>query len=76
LYEKITVMIKNIGTVDKVLRILLAVIVAVLIITKVLTGAAAIILAIVAGMFLITSLLGFCGLYSLIGINTCKTRKS
>jgi hypothetical protein len=69
-------MIKNIGTVDKVLRILLAVIVAVLIITKVLTGAAAIILAIVAGMFLITSLLGFCGLYSLIGINTCKTRKS
>ncbi len=76
MYEKITVMIKNIGTVDKVLRILLAVIVAVLIITKVLTGAAAIILAIVAGMFLITSLLGFCGLYSLIGINTCKTRKS
>jgi hypothetical protein len=69
-------MIKNVGSVDKALRILLAVIVAVLIITKVLTGAAAIILAIVAGMFLITSLLGFCGLYSLIGINTCKTRKS
>jgi len=48
----------------------------VLIITKVLTGAAAIILGIVAGMFLITSLFGFCGLYSLIGINTCKVRNN
>jgi hypothetical protein len=67
---------KNVGSVDKVLRILLAIIVAVLIITKVLTGAAAIILGIVAGMFLITSLFGFCGLYSLIGINTCKVRNN
>jgi len=63
-------MIKNVGSVDKALRILLAVIVAVLIITKVLTGAAAIILGIVAGMFLITSLFGFCG------INTCKVRNN
>jgi hypothetical protein len=63
---------KNMGTIDRVLRIILAIVVAVLIYMGTLTGVAAIVLGIIAGIFLITSIVGFCGLYSIVGIKTCK----
>ena len=62
----------NMGTVDRVLRIALAVVVAILIILGKLTGVAAIILGIFAIVFLITSAVGFCPLYKLLGISTKK----
>jgi len=61
---------KNMGTIDRLVRTAVAVVVAVLILTGVLTGAAAIILGILAGIFLLTSLVGFCPLYRPIGLKT------
>lgn len=63
---------KNIGNTDKLIRLLLALLIAVLYFTNIITGTLAIILGIVALMLVITSLVNFCGLYTLLGINTCK----
>jgi len=63
---------QNMGTIDRILRAALAVVVAVLIITGTLTGAAAIILGILAGIFLLTSLAGFCPAYLPIKLSTRK----
>lgn len=61
---------KNMGTVDRVLRILIAVVVGVLYLTGQITGTAAIILGIVAGIFLLTGFVGFCPLYAPFRIST------
>lgn len=65
---------KNVGTIDAILRFIIAVGVGVLIYREVLTGAWAIILGIVAGALLITGLIGWCGLYALLGIRTCAKK--
>ncbi|MEJ5311943.1 MAG: DUF2892 domain-containing protein [Anaerolineae bacterium] len=56
-------MVKNMGTVDRVVRVVIAAIIAVLYFTNVISGALAIILGIVALIFLATSAVGFCPLY-------------
>jgi hypothetical protein len=61
---------KNMGLVDRLVRTVLAVAVAVLIITGVLNGAAAIVLGILGGIFLVTSIVGVCPLYLLFRIST------
>jgi hypothetical protein len=63
---------KNMGTVDKVIRVLVAVIILVLYFTHVVSGTLAVILLIIAGVFIVTSLLGFCPLYLLLGLSTRK----
>jgi hypothetical protein len=63
---------KNMGTVDKTLRIFGAAILALLVFTKVITGTLAIILVIIAVMFVVTSLISVCPMYPLFGINTRK----
>jgi len=63
------------GTVDKVVRILAAVVIAVLYFTHQISGTAAIILLILAGVFILTSFLGFCPLYLPFGISTRKKEK-
>ena len=65
---------KNMGIFDRVLRIILAIVVAILIYMETLTGTAAIVMGIIAGIFLITSIFGICGLYSVVGINSCKVK--
>ena len=60
------------GIIDRVLRIILSIVVALLIYMEILTGTAAIVLGVIAVIFLITSIFGFCGLYPILGINTCK----
>jgi len=60
------------GTVDKTLRIIGAAILALLVFTKVISGALAIILVIIAVMFVVTSFFSFCPMYPLFGINTRK----
>ena len=65
---------KNMGIFDRVLRIILAIVVAILIYMEILTGTAAIVIGIIAGIFLITSIIGICGLYSVVGVNTCKVK--
>lgn len=66
----------NMGGVDRVLRLILAAVVAVLFLTKQLTGTAAVVLAIFAVIFVVTSLVGFCPLYVPLGISTKKIRSS
>ena len=61
---------KNMGTVDKVIRILIAVVVVVLWFTHVITGVLAIILLAVAAIFVVTSFLSFCPLYWPFGLST------
>jgi hypothetical protein len=63
---------KNMGTVDKVIRILVAVVVVVLFLTHVITGTLAYILLALGAVFVITSLLGICPLYLPFKINTGK----
>ena len=61
---------KNMGIIDRILRAALAIVVAVLIATGNLAGTAAIILGIFAGIFLTTSLVGFCPLYAPFRLST------
>ena len=63
---------KNMGTIDKVIRILIAVVLAVLFFTNVITGTVGIILLILAAVFVLTSLISFCPLYWPFGISTAK----
>ncbi len=66
---------KNIGTTDKVVRIMLAAIIAVLYFTHIISGTLAIVLGIVAVVFIITSFISFCPLYFPFKINTLKHGK-
>jgi small-conductance mechanosensitive channel len=63
---------KNMGTADRIIRTILAVVVAVLYFTDQITGTAAIILGILAIIFLLTSLVGFCPLYVPFKLSTRK----
>ena len=66
---------KNMGTIDRIIRILLAIVVIILYMTGSITGAAAIILGILAIVFIITSLIGFCPLYFPFKISTIGKSK-
>jgi len=63
---------KNMGTVDKTIRICVAAVVALLYFTGVISGTLAIILMVFAVIFVVTSFISFCPLYSILGINTRK----
>ena len=63
---------RNMGMIDRLLRAALAVIVVVLYFVGQLTGTAAIILGVIAVIFLATSSVGFCPAYALLGISTLK----
>ena len=65
---------KNIGLADKIIRILVAAVIAILFFTNVITGILAIILLIVAGIFILTSLISFCPLYWPFGIFTTENK--
>jgi uncharacterized membrane protein len=63
---------KNMGTIDKIVRILIAAIVVLLYFTHVISGTLAIVLLALSAVFVITSLLGFCPLYLPFGLSTKK----
>lgn len=65
---------KNMGAIDKTIRILVAVIIAILYFTNIISGVAAIILLIFAGIFILTSFISFCPLYLPFGISTTKKK--
>ena len=70
-----TVMKKNMGNADRSIRVIIAILVAVLYSTNVISGTLALVLLILAAVFILTSLISFCPLYSLIGVNTCPLKK-
>jgi amino acid transporter len=63
---------KNMGTLDRVVRIIIAVIIAVLYFTGQISGTLAIVLGIVAIAFLLTSIIGWCPAYLPFGFSTRK----
>jgi len=65
---------KNMGSLDKSLRVLVAIVITLLYYLNVVSGTLAYILMAVAIILLITSFINFCPLYTIFGINTCKRK--
>lgn len=63
---------KNMGSADRIIRIVLAIVVAILYFTNQISGLAAIILGAFAIIFLLTSLMSFCPLYVPFKLSTAK----
>jgi hypothetical protein len=66
---------KNMGNTDKIIRLIIAIGIAILYFTGVITGTIGIVLMILAGVFILTSLVSFCPLYTLFGMNTCPRKE-
>lgn len=66
----------NMGTIDRVMRIIAAVVIAALYFTNVIEGTLAIVLMIIAAVFVLTSFVSFCPLYVPLGISTKKKENS
>ncbi|MCS7018156.1 MAG: DUF2892 domain-containing protein [Cytophagales bacterium] len=66
---------KNMGTTDRLIRVLVAAVIAALYFANIISGTVATILLVVAGIFVLTSLVSFCPLYAPLGISTCKRSK-
>ena len=67
-------MIKNMHSIDRLVRVLLAIIIGFLIINGTLTGTSGIILGIISIIFLVTGIISFCPLYRVLGISTAKNK--
>jgi hypothetical protein len=63
---------KNMGTIDRSIRVILAIVVIILYLVGTITGVAAIILGIIAAIFIITSIAGYCPLYVPLKVSTRK----
>ena len=64
----------NMGSLDKAIRVILAIVFAMLYITKAVEGTVGLVLLVLGGVFLLTSIISFCPLYTIVGINTCKKK--
>jgi type III secretory pathway component EscS len=62
----------NMGTADRIIRLVVAAILVALYFMDILTGTAGIIGLVIAVVFAATALVKFCGLYALLGMNTCS----
>ncbi len=62
----------NMGLTDRIIRLLVAAVIAGLYYSDVINGTAGVLLLVLAVIFVLTSFVGFCPLYSLFGIKTCK----
>ena len=71
---KNTTMKKNMGPADKVIRIVIAAIIATLYFMNILTGTLGIALLVASVVFVLTSLISFCPLYAIFGIKTCAVK--
>jgi drug/metabolite transporter superfamily protein YnfA len=66
---------KNMGTADRIIRLLAAAVFAILYFTNTVTGTLGVVLLALGGVFVLTSIISFCPLYSLVGVNTCPVKK-
>lgn len=62
---------KNMGNIDRIVRVLAAVLIGYLYFAGIVSGTVGVALLVVAGVFVLTSLVSFCPLYSLLGVSTC-----
>ncbi len=63
------------GNTDKVIRVLIALAIAALFFTNVISGVLGIVLLVVAGIFVLTSVVNFCPIYAIFGISSCAVKK-
>jgi hypothetical protein len=63
---------KNMGSIDRIIRTVIAIVVAILYFTGAISGTLAIVLGVLAAVFLLTSLIGTCPLYLPVGLSTKK----
>ena len=66
---------KNMGGLDRIVRFIVAAIIAVLYFTGTISGTLAYVLLALGVIFVATSFISFCPLYALVGLNTCKMKK-
>jgi len=66
---------KNMGSVDRIIRVIIAAIIGILYFTGVITGTFGIVILILAGVFVLTSLISFCPLYAPFCIRTCPSKE-
>lgn len=64
----------NMATLDKTIRIIIAIIIGYLYYNGTISGTLGIILMVFAAIFLLTSIISFCPLYTIFGIKTCKKK--
>lgn len=62
------------GNVDRILRIIIAAVLAYLYFGGIVPGTLGLVLVILGGVFVLTSLVSFCPLYTLVGLNTCPKK--
>jgi hypothetical protein len=67
-------MTKNMGSADRIIRLIIAAIAVALYFTGTLTGTLGIVALVVAAIFTLTSIISFCPLYAIVGMSTCKTK--
>lgn len=65
---------KNMGSADRIVRLVIAAILGVLFFTGVISGTLGIVLLALAGIFVLTSFISFCPLYAPFGISTCSVK--
>lgn len=65
----------NMGNTDRIIRVILALVFAALYFTGIVTGTWGTVLVVLGGVFLATSVISFCPLYSIFGINSCGRKK-
>ena len=66
---------KNMGTIDRIVRIVIAAIIAILFFTNQITGTLGIVLLGLGVVFLLTAFIKFCPLYAPFGFNTFAVKK-
>ncbi len=66
----------NVGTFDRIIRILVAAVIAILYFAHIISGTLAIILIILAGIFIVTSFIKFCPIYFALGLSSKKKEKN
>lgn len=63
------------GSADRIIRVIIAVIIATLYFTNVITGTLGIVLLILAAVFVLTSFISFCPIYAPFGLSTCAIKE-
>lgn len=63
---------KNMGSTDKLIRTIVAIVMAILYFTGVVPGTVGLVLLVLAIVFVFTSAISFCPLYVPLGLSTCK----
>ncbi len=66
---------KNMGSADRIIRVIVAIVIAALYFTNTITGTLGIVLLALGGIFVLTSLVSFCPLYAPFGLSTCKVKE-